>query len=623
MHKSSPLKKPQDEQSLLKRRWFILFIFMLICTLILLARLMWIQIYKENVYATLAKQNSLDLVPIEPERGTIFDRNGVILADNTPIFSLDFVISRKTHWSSLISDIGKIIELSPSDIKQFYKQLKERSATHNNTVTLKFHLTEKEIAILSENQFRFSGMQIRARLMRHYPFENRFAHVVGYVGRINAKELEEIDPINYSASLTIGKNGIEQYYEEALHGTVGYEEVENDAGGHAIRLLRQTPAVRGEHLYLSIDSHLQWVAEQAMGDHRGAIVALNPQNGEVLAMVSQPSFDPNLFVTGISEKNFKTLNLSIDKPLYNRALRGTYPFASTIKPYFALAGLLYHVISPEFSIIDRGWYQLKNSAHIFHGWNHHGLGSVNMTRAIITSSDIYFYDLAVKLGIQKMDAILHLFGFGEPTGIDLEHENAGIVASPDWKLKVSHTIWYPGDTVISGIGQGSMQATPLQLAQGVATLAMHGKRFLPTLLLKTQTPDLQFHHNPPTPLAPIDSISDHDFNLIIQAMENVVSSSEGTGRRLKSKYYTVAAKTGTGQVFSASSHKDDTHQENLPERLRDHHILILFSPVDHPKIALAIVTENSYATLDVAKIILDDFYGIKKYEPPQSTNETE
>lgn len=618
MHRPTHLKKPHDEQLLLRKRLSILCIFMFACIFILIIRLAWLQIYKKEVYATLAKQNSLDLVPIEPERGSIFDRNGVTLADNTPIFSLDFVVTRKMHWDLLIADIAKLIELSPNDIKQFYKQLKERSASHNNIVTLKFHLTEKEIAILSENQFRFNGMQIHARLMRHYPYANRFAHVIGYVGRINPKELEEIDSVNYSASLTIGKNGIEQYYEDALHGTVGYEEVENDAGGHAIRFLKQIPAVRGDHLFLSIDSHLQWVAEQAMGDHRGAIVALNPQNGEVLAMVSTPSFDPNLFVTGISEKNYKALNTDIDKPLYNRALRGTYPFASTIKPYFALAGLLYRVITPEFSIVDRGWYQLKNSAHIFHGWNHHGLGSVNMARALFTSSDIYFYDLAVKLGIHRMGAILHLFGFGEPTGIDLEHEGSGIVASPEWKLKVSHTIWYPGDTVISGIGQGSMQATPLQLAQGVATLAMRGKRFLPTLLLKTQTPDLKFHDNPPTPLESIQGISDQAFDIVIQAMTAVVESPEGTGRRLKSKYYSVAAKTGTGQVFSASSHRDDTHQENLPERLRDHHILILFSPVDHPKIAMAIVTENSYATLEVAKIILDDFYGIKKYEPPQS-----
>lgn len=603
-----PFKNHIQEIQLVTQRSFIALVLISLFVLLLIMRLAYLQITKHDMYITLATKNWLDLVPVEPTRGLIFDRRGVLLAENVSVFSLDVRPDQVPDIQKTIAAVGKIVSLSDSDIAQFQKQLKQKRRFDESP--LKLRLTEEEVARFAENQHRFLGVMIKARLMRHYPLSNSFSHVLGYVGRINAQELSEIDQTNYSASHYIGKLGIEKYYEEELHGKVGYQEVENDASGKPIRVLKEIKAIPGKNIYLTIDSGLQFAIEKALASQRGAVVAIEPQTGQVLAIVSNPSYDPNPFVIGISQKDYQALQQSEDKPLYNRASRGLYPFASTIKPFIALEGLESGVATPDFSLFDPGWFQLKNSAHIFRDWRKHGHGRVNLRKAIVSSCDTYFYDLASKLGIRRINHILNQFGFGVLSGIDLEDELPGVVASPEWKQRMKGGRWYDGETVISGIGQGFMQVTPLQLAVATATLANRGERYIPYLLLGEQTPGKAIIPQSPIPLEPI-TLAKKNWDFILNAMQEVVTSPQGTAYRFgKNPTYTIAAKTGTAQVFSKKSNRDENDkQENLPEKLRDHHLFIAFAPVDNPKIALAIVTENSNTAIETAKQIFDYYLG--------------
>src|SRR3990167_2781148 len=468
MQKRILIKNPAQEIQLITRRSLVACVVMGILLLSLIFRLGYLQIYKHPLYTTLSKKNWLDLVPLEPTRGLVFDRNGILLAENISVFSLDLTPYQVNNISNTIAELKKIILLTDTDILQFQKQVKQHRRV--DKIPLKLRLTDEEVARFSENQYRFPGLTIQARLMRHYPLGESFSHVLGYVGRINTQELNEIDPINYSASHYIGKTGIEKYYEDELHGNVGYEEVENDASGKSIRILKQVKAIAGKNLYLTIDSRLQTFTEQALKGHRGSVVIIQPASGQVLAMVSEPSYDPNLFVSGISQKDFQALQQADDRPLYNRALRGLYPLASTIKPFISLEGLDSNIITATTTIYDPGWFKLKNSTHLFHDWRPHGHGTVNVSKAIANSCDTYFYYLATKLGIRRIDSILKRFGFGDASGIDMDDELEGLIASPEWKRRVKGVGWYEGDTVISIIGQGYMQTTPLQLAAAVATL---------------------------------------------------------------------------------------------------------------------------------------------------------
>ncbi len=604
MQKRIPIKNHREEIQLTAQRSILGLIFICLLIFLLILRLAYLQIYKHDMYSTQSTKNWLDLVPVEPTRGLIYDRNGILLAENIPVFSLDVIPYQVQDLSKSINALKKIVALSDSDIHQFHRQLKQHRRF--DEIPLKLRLTEDEVARFTENQYHFPGIIIKARLMRHYPFKEYFSHVLGYVGRISTKELDEIDAINYSASNYIGKSGIEKYYEEELHGNVGYEEAENDASGKPIRILKEIKSHPGKNIYLTLDSHLQYVAEKALAGHRGAIVILQPQTGQVLAMVSQPNYDPNLFVLGINRKDYQALNESKERPLFNRALRGLYPFASTIKPYFALQALDTQVITPNFSIFDPGWFQLPNYSRFFHDSSRHGHGTVNLNKAILASCDIYFYTLANKMGIHSMDDILTRFGFGSVTGIDLDDELSGVVASPEWKRKTKGTSWYEGDTIISGIGQGYMQTTPLQLATAVAALANRGQRFIPSLLLGEQIPGRNYQPQTPVPLPPIVLQDKKNWEIVIDAMQDVVNSPQGTARSYGHGHtYTIAAKTGTGQVASRRNPDEQDKQEALPEKLRDHHLFIAFAPVDNPKIALAIVTENSYATIDAARMIFD------------------
>jgi penicillin-binding protein 2 len=620
MRRRIPIKDHYHEIQLITTRAITALVIMVILILLLITRLGYLQLSQNALYTTLSKKNWLDLVPVEPTRGLIYDRNGVLLAENIPVFSLDIIPDKIENMPQTLSEISKIIPLTDLEIAQFQKQLKQHRRF--DEIPLKLRLTEEEVAKFSEHMYHFRGVLIKARLMRHYPFGSSFTHVLGYVGRINTQELNQIDTSNYSASNYIGKLGIEKYYEDELHGTVGYQQVESDASGEAVRVVNQIKTTPGENLYLTIDSKLQLAVEQAMEGHRGAVIAIDPSTGQILAMVSEPTYDPNIFVAGVSNQDFKTLQESPDRPLYNRALRGLYPPASTFKPFYALEGLNTQTVDTHYSIYDPGWFQLKNSEHIFRDWKKHGHGSVNLAKAITSSCDIYFFELASRLGIDRLDSILNEFGFGKLTGIDIGEELSGTVASPAWKRRVKGVSWYPGDTVISGIGQGFMQVTPLQLASGVATIANRGQRYIPYLLLSEQEPGKQSVPQLPTPINKIKLANPNYWNVVINAMQNVVSSPEGTAytRFGKNSAYTVAGKTGTAQLVKKKHFNNEDDHDNqlyLPEKFRDNTLFIAFAPIDKPKIALAIVIENNNYSVGIARKILDYYLvGPQTLQPP-------
>lgn len=618
--KRIPIKNHQREIQLIMRRSMIALLILITLVFALVLRLAHLQIYKHDMYTTLATNNWLDLVPVEPTRGLIYDRNGIMLADNVPVFSLDITPYDIKDMSKTIEDIKKIVSLSDEDIAQFQKQLRQHRRF--DEIPLKLRLTEEEVGRFAEYQYEFPGVMIKARLIRRYPFGASFSHIIGYVGRINVKELREIDQSNYSASHYIGKTGIEKYYEDELHGNVGYEQVENDASGKPLRTLSEIKSTSGKNIYLTIDSNLQLAAEKAMEGNRGAIVAIEPDTGQVLAMASEPGFDPNLFVTGISHQDYEELSQSQDRPLFDRALRGLYPIASTIKPFLALQGLETGVITPEFSMYDQGWFEVSNGAHTYHDWAPYGHGHVNVDKALAQSCDTFFYYLGSKLGIRRIDDILNQFGFGSLTGIDLDDEVAGTIPSPEWKMRAKGVRWYEGDTILSAIGQGYMQATPLQLASATATLATHGKRYMPYVLLAEQAPGKEYI---PQPVIHLDNIaaSDNSWNTVIEAMEDVIK--EGTAQRYgTSHHYTIAAKTGTAQIVAKRTNPNEADkQEDLPERLRDNHLFIAYAPVEHPQIAIAIVTENSNNVIEVARTMFNYYLGKQENAHRESQTETQ
>ncbi len=603
------LKNLQQEYELFSRRLLVLGVLVIVGILVLLIRLVQLQIFQHNTYTTLSDQNQLALVPIEPSRGLIYDRNGVLLADNTTAYSLELIPERIKHLKQTIAQLRELINIDEDDIKLFYKQL--RQLRRFESVPLRMQLNDEEMAQFALNQYRFPGVVIKARLIRHYPFGSSFAHVIGYVGRINQEELEQVDRTNYSASQFIGKVGLEKFYEKQLHGVVGYQQVETDASGRMVRVLKNVPPVSGENLYLSIDAKLQQVAEKLFAGEQGALVAIDPNNGEVLAMVSSPGYDPNLFVKGIDAASYQTLRNAPEKPLYNRAVRGLYPPASTFKPFMALAGLESGVIDENSKIYDPGWFQLKNSTHIYHDWQLRGHGTVNVTRAIAVSCDVFFYELGRKLGISPIANMMEKFNFGERTGIEIPEEAKGLIPSAEWKKKRLHTNWYPGDTVITSIGQGFTLVTPLQMASATTALATRGKSYRPHLLRYSVNDSNQVKPYE-SYLRPLARYTDHHWNLVHQGMRDVVSGPEGTARgHFANAAYAAAGKTGTAQVVGKKTAKDI--QSQLAKNLRNHSWFIVFAPADHPQIAVAIIVEHNThgGAASLARQFLD-YYFLKK-----------
>ena len=473
MPKPIPLKDHDTEKRLVNKRLIACAALVLAISCTLVGRLYFLQVTEFDYNSTVSENNRVHVLPIPPERGFIYDRNGVLLADNQPSFNMTLTRERAGDAANVLDSVISILHLPAEERAVFAKAMKQARHPFEPS-TLLYDLTEEQIALLAVNQYRLPGIDVEAQFVRHYPQGNHFAHSVGYVGRINEKETKQLDPTQYRGTQSIGKTGIERFYEPELHGKVGFEEVETNAQGRVMRVLRHTDAVPGKNIVLSLDIKLQEAAEEALGDRRGSIIAIDPKTGEVLAMVSKPSFDPNLFVTGISSRDYSGLRDSIDKPLFNRALRGLYAPGSTIKPEVAIAGLDSGVISASTRVFDPGYFQLPNVDHKYRNWNHSGDGWVDLNAAIMRSNDTYFYDLASKLGIDRLHDYLSMFGVGQKVSLDMFEESSGLMPSREWKRSTRRQAWYPGETVILGIGQGYMQVTPLQLAQATALIANKG-----------------------------------------------------------------------------------------------------------------------------------------------------
>ncbi|MBB3269589.1 MULTISPECIES: penicillin-binding protein 2 [unclassified Pseudomonas] len=589
------LKDHEKDARLVRNRVVVgaVAIMLLICVLI--ARLYYLQIIQYDYHSTLSENNRVHVQPIPPTRGLIFDRNGVIVADNRPSFSLSMTRERAGNWQEVLDTIVEVLELTADDRALFEKRMRQGRRPFE-PVPILFELNEEQIARVAVNQFRLPGVEVVAQLVRHYPQGAHFAHSVGYVGRINEKELKTLDPVNYSGTHHIGKTGIERFYEDALHGQVGYEEVETNARGRVLRVLKRTDPKPGKDIVLSLDIKLQEAAEAALGGRRGAVVALDPRTGEVLAMVSQPSFDPNLFVTGISFKAYAELRDSIDRPLFNRVLRGLYPPGSTIKPAVAIAGLDSGVVNASSRVFDPGYYQLPNYDHKYRNWNRSGDGWVDLDTAIMRSNDTYFYDLAHKMGIDRLSSYMNKFGIGQRVSLDMFEESAGLMPSREWKRATRRQAWFPGETLILGIGQGYMQATPLQLAQATALIANKGVWNRPHLA-KTIEGQAPVDENPMDNIVLRDK---SDWAKVTHGMEQVMHNARGTARKAAAgAQYRIAGKSGTAQVV-AIKQGEKYDRNKLQERHRDHALFVAFAPADDPKIVVSVMVENGESGSGVA-----------------------
>ena len=590
---STELKNHQNELHNFRLRLWVLGLFVLVAFSILAFRFYFLQIKRYDYYQTLAENNRISIVPITPNRGLISDKNGVVLAHNLFVYTLEVTPSKIENLDATIADIGTLVEISPADLKRF-KKLKEQS--HNfESIPLRTHLNEIEAAKFAVNRYRFPGVELKSMLFRHYPQGKLGAHMVGYIARINDKDLAKLaenDALsNYKGTDHIGKSGIEEYYEAQLHGTTGFQQVEIDADGKAVRILSSEAPTSGNNLILSADSKLQEIAETAFGDRRGALVAIKPSTGQVLAFVSMPTFDPNLFVDGIDVDSWKLLNDSLDKPLINRPLRGVYPPGSTFKPFSAMAGLENGRRHPPFSINDAGYYMLPNSSHRYRDWKPGGHGNVDMRRAITISCDTFFYGLAMELGIVKLTDFVRHFGFGKKSGVDVSGENGGLLPTPEWKQRRHKQPWYMGDTVIVGIGQGYTLVTPMQLAQATAILANKGVALRPHVV--SAITNTRTGVTSPTEKEVVDRIplDEKNLDIVRQGMIDVTLPGGTASSVGANAGYSIAAKTGTAQVVGMK--KNEKYNAKLmAERHRDHALFIAYAPAEDPKIALAVIVEN-------------------------------
>jgi len=578
----------------------------------LLARFVWLQVYKHKDYVAQAEDNRISVVPIVPNRGLILDRNGVVLARNYSAYTLEITPSKiKGNLDDLIDELATIVEIQPRDRKRF-KKLQEESRNLGSS-PIRVRLSDEEVARFSAQRYRFPGVEIQARLFRQYPLGAVASHVIGYIGRINARDEAEIedsdDATNYRGTEHIGKEGIEKSYEQQLHGTTGYEEVEVSAGGRPVRTLSRTPAVPGDNLILSIDIGLQKVVEQAFGNRRGALIAIEPATGDILAYVSMPNFDPNLFVEGIDQQNWDALNNSPDHPLLNRPLSGAYPPGSTYKPFMALAALELGKRKPSDAIADPGFFNF--GGHKFRDDKEGGHGIVDMYKSIVQSCDTYYYILANELGVDAIHDFMKPFGFGQKTGIDLRFERTGILPSTAWKAETykrpEQKRWYAGETISLGIGQGYNAFTPLQMANAVAILANNGVVMKPHLVKIVE--DALTHKR--TLTVPKESyripLKQENIDVIKHAMIGVTK--EGTSARaFAGAEYVSAGKTGTAQVIGIKQN-EKYNAKNMQDRHLDHALYTAFAPADNPRIALAVIVENggfgAQSAAPIARAALD------------------
>ena len=577
---------------------------------ILFARFFYLQVIQHDYYATRAEDNRISLVPIAPNRGVIMDRNGIVLARNYTAFTLEITPSKIENLDAMIEDLGKLVEIESKDRRRFRKLLDESRSFES--LPIRTRLSDEEVARFAANRYRFPGVEVKARLFRQYPLGSRASHAIGYINRINKTDLEIIEKneqaANYRGTDHIGKTGLEQKYEFQLHGETGYEEVEIDAGGHAIRSLSRTPPVSGNNLTLTLDAKLQEITEQAFGDRRGALVAIEPSTGGILALVSTPTFDPNLFVDGIRSDEWDLLNNSPDRPMVNRALNGAYPPGSTFKPFMALAALEIGKRTAGQTISDPGFYNF--GGHHFRDDKKGGHGTVDMYKSIVHSCDTYYYMLANDLGIDNIARFMGSLGLGSRSGIDIEGESEGVLPSPEWKRRRfksrEQQKWYAGETISIGIGQGYNAYTPIQLAQAIAVVANNGVFYRPHLvryITDTKTGEKVLIE--PEPLRTL-AWKPENIEIIKKAMVGV--NKEGTGARaFAGAEYVSGGKTGTAQLFSLKG--AEYRAGKLKKELHDHGLFIAFAPADHPKIALAVLVENggfgSQSAAPIARMVLD------------------
>lgn len=600
--KRTKIRDHSAETNLFLRRALFSFLVILVLVAILLVTLSHLQLTNFGYYKTKSNNNRIEIIPIPPNRGIIYDRNGIPLAINKTIYQLNIVPDRIINLTQQFDELKQLVNLTDDEIEQFQKD--RRNYRAHRPVPLKNNLTDLEIARFMVNQHRFPYLNITGTQHRYYPYGTSMTHVLGYVSKINNQDKERLEEENrttdYVGTLNIGKIGIERFYETMLHGYPGYEEVEVNSRGRIVRQLNHQPAQAGDDLYLTIDIELQRYIEKLLDKRRAAVVAIDPNNGEVLALVSSPSYDPNLFVDGISSTQYNMLLTNPDKPLFNRAMLGAYPPASTVKPFIAVAALSEGIISPKTQINDVGWWQLPGTDKRYRDWLRWGRGKVGVERSIEESVDTFYYQVAYDMGIDRLHKWMTLFGYGEKTGIDLSpsEESRAIMPNRDWKLQRYKQSWLQGDTIPVGIGQGYWTATPLQMAKSLTTLINDGKTYTPHILQYKKS-DLLDNELPPQKdnyyvetVNELMSVNPHYWQLAKNGMNKVMFGSRGTARKVYAgATYNAAGKSGTAQVYGLKS--DEKYDANaIPEHLRDHALFIAYAPYEKPKIALALVVEN-------------------------------
>ncbi|MCK9380736.1 MAG: penicillin-binding protein 2 [Sulfuritalea sp.] len=619
-------KNPQEELERFRSRLAVAGGFVLFCFTLLFVRFVWLQIIQHDYYQTRAEDNRISLVPIVPNRGLILDRNGVVLARNYSAYTLEITPSKTSDLEQIIDGLAGIIDIQVKDRKRFKKLLEE--SRNFESLPIRTRLTDEEVAKFIAHRYRFPGVDIKARLFRQYPGGAFASHLLGYIGRVTDRDLEKIEEkeqeANYRGTEHFGKTGLEQHYEFDLHGNTGFEQVEVDAGGRAVRTLSRTAPLAGNNLTLTIDAELQRIAEQAFGDRKGALVAIEPATGGILALVAMPNYDPNLFVDGIDTQNWKELNESPDKPMVNRALNGTYPPGSTFKPFMALGALTIGKRRPEQLIFDPGFYSF--GGHNFRDDKKGGHGMVDMYKSIVQSCDTYYYMLANDMGIDNISSFMGQLGLGQRTGIDIDGESEGVLPSQEWKRKhfkkPEQQKWYAGETISIGIGQGYNAYTPIQLAQATAIVANNGVLFRPHLVnFITDTRTGKRTPIEPQPARNLGLKPEH-IEVIRNAMVGV--NKEGTGARaFAGAEYVSAGKTGTAQVYSLKG--SDYKAGGVKKELRDHALFIAFAPADKPTIALAVLVENggfgAQAAAPIVRQVLDYYLLGKRPNAPAPADE--
>ena len=599
------LKDPRREQRIYAARSFAALLIVVLMLGVLVSRYWTLQIREYETYSTASERNRVQLQPLPPKRGLIFDRNGILLADNRPSYTLSLIVERVQDLDATLTALAELVEISEADLERFHVRRGERRPYEH--VPLRFRLDDVEQARIAVNRHRLPGVTIDAQLVRHYPHGPLFAHAIGYVGRINSREMETIDEADYRGTFHIGKVGVERYYEDALHGSVGYQTVETNAHGRVLRVLERFDPVPGEDLILHLDFGLQQIAHEALAGRRGAVVAIDPLTGGILALVSTPSFDSNLFVNGISTRDYAALRDSPDVPLFNRTVQGQYPPGSTVKPMVAMAGLEQGLIDPAYTVPDPGWYRLPGDRRRYRDWilRIRGTGhapEVDLKMAIAESCDVYFYDLARRLTIDGMHDYLADYGLGQRTGVDTTAERPGVLPSTAWKRTAMNQPWYPGETLSAGIGQGYMLATPLQLAVATSVLATRGEHRQPRLAQWLGEERVE------APMQdPVLADGAH-WDAVVEAMREVVHGRRGTAKAIsRGLGYEMAGKTGTAQVIGIA--QDAVYDEDeIDERHRNHGLFIAFAPLQAPTIAVAVIVENgggSSAAYPIARTVID------------------